>query len=98
MPVNRLQRVRRLLPHRADRLKTRELEEMFELTEYMRMYFEEALESRKKEDKEKEEKVKKSTESIFTKKFSFSSMLFAHIVTGPLLGLILFTLVWTRFH
>lgn len=98
MPSTKLQRVRRLLPHRTDRLKTRELEEMFELVEYMRLYFFDELETRKKEEKEKEDKGKKDKESFFTKKFTFANLLFANLVTGPALGLLLYVLIWTRFH
>lgn len=94
VPVSRFRSLQK-----RERLRTRDLEDMFWFLEEMREYVASELEERKKEkDEAVDKEKKKGGDNFFTKKFSFTSLLFANLVSGPIIGLIIFVLIWTRFH
>lgn len=97
--TTRQSRLRPKLPRR-ERLRTRDLEEMFYLVEDFRDFFAEELKARKeKNDKDTKEAVEKALKekTYFAKKYSFGQTLLivwvAHLVTTP----VFFLLAWKLF-
>lgn len=89
-------RLRPQLPRR-ERLRTRELEEMFYFLEDLRVFMREELEERKKEDAAKEAAAK-GKESVFAKKFTFMQTVgTAWFVSLPL-SLLWLKLMWPWFN
>lgn len=95
--------LRRVSLPRRERLRVRELEEMFYFTEDLREYLKEELKGRgeeieKKEKEAKEKGVKEAKERFFGKKFTIGQLVFfSWLLTFPMTGFWLWFL-WPYLH